>query len=111
MKEEDIRPQAIFDEYLRLASLDAAKYFGSAKREEICCPACGGNGTFIFEKHGFAYEECPNCQTIFVTPRPDVEAFLIITKIPILQNILQPPSTKQLKPHVEIDYGSQKYLK
>ena len=75
MKEEDIRPQAIFDEYLRLASLDAAKYFGSAKREEICCPACGGNGTFIFEKHGFAYEECPNCQTIFVTPRPDVVAF------------------------------------
>ena len=75
MKEEDIRPQAIFDEYLRLASLDAAKYFGSAKREEICCPACGGDGSFVFQKHGFAYEECPNCQTIFVSPRPEVNAF------------------------------------
>ena len=75
MKEEDIRPQAIFDEYLRLASLDAAKYFGSAKREEICCPACGRDGDLVFQKHGFTYKECPICQTIFVTPRPDVEAF------------------------------------
>jgi hypothetical protein len=32
MKEEEIKPQAIFHEYLRLASLYGAKY-SSAKRE------------------------------------------------------------------------------
>ena len=75
MKEEDIRPQAIFDEYLRLASLDGTKYFSDAISSNIACPACGREGRFIFQKHGFSYEECPDCQTIFVTPRPAVEAF------------------------------------
>ena len=48
MKEEDIRPQAIFDEYLRLASLDATKYFGVGAKNKICCPACRCGGDFVF---------------------------------------------------------------
>ena len=75
MKEEDIRPQAIFDEYLRLASLDANKYFGVGAKNKICCPACRRDGAFVFKKHGFSYDECPNCQTIYVSPRPKAEAF------------------------------------
>ena len=42
MKEEEIRPQKIFDEYLRLAQEDAAHYFSDAPREKAPCPACQG---------------------------------------------------------------------
>jgi 2-polyprenyl-3-methyl-5-hydroxy-6-metoxy-1,4-benzoquinol methylase len=75
VKEEDIRPQAIFDEYLRLASLDADKYFGVDAKNKISCPACRRDGVFVFKKHGFYYDECPNCLTIYVSPRPEAEAF------------------------------------
>lgn len=75
MKEEDIRPKAIFDEFLRLAERDTEKYFGTEKCQAVSCPACGSNGVYSFTKHGFTYEECPACQTLFVSPRPPAEAF------------------------------------
>ena len=75
MKEEDIRPRAVFDEYLRLAALDAGIYFGDTERWPMPCPACGTAGVRAFEKHGFSYEECPDCRTLFVSPRPAAEAF------------------------------------
>jgi hypothetical protein len=75
MKEEEIRPQKIFDEYLRLAVLDAHKYFSSGQRAHFRCPACEERGIHAFDKHGFSYEECPNCQTLFVSPRPPAESF------------------------------------
>lgn len=70
MKEEEIRPKKVFDEYLRLAALDADIYFGNSIRQPVLCPACGTQGDFSFNKHGFSYEECPACQTLFVSPRP-----------------------------------------
>jgi hypothetical protein len=75
MKEEDIRPKKIFDEYLRLAEADTHKYFGDVERAPCACPACDGPGQFAFSKHGFAYESCPACHTLFVSPRPVHEAF------------------------------------
>jgi len=75
MKEEEIRPKKIFDEYLRLAAVDTKTFFGQAARNEISCPACGENGRPEFEKEGFTYEECPKCQTLFVNPRPEARAF------------------------------------
>ena len=75
MKEEDIRPKKIFDEYLRLAALDADIYFGNSIRQPVPCPACGAQGDFTFNKHGFSYEECPACQTLFVSPRPPAADF------------------------------------
>jgi hypothetical protein len=75
MKEAEIRPQNIFDEYLRLAALDAQKYFNGVPRQRIACPACGERGEHAFDKHGFSYEECPACATLFVSPRPPVESF------------------------------------
>jgi hypothetical protein len=75
MKEEDIRPRDIFDEYLRLAEADTKTFFSNAVREYISCPACGSKGSKAFEKHGFVYETCPDCQSLYVNPRPQAEAF------------------------------------
>ena len=75
MKEEEIRPAKIFDEYLRLAREDTNTYFGEADRQNDNCPACGTKGTPAFVKYGFAYESCPSCYSLFVNPRPVAEAF------------------------------------
>ena len=75
MKEEEIRPKHIFDEYLRLAERDTEKYFSPTDRQVVLCPACGAHGIRVFTKQSFAYEECPDCQTLFVSPRPPAEAF------------------------------------
>lgn len=73
--ENEIRPEAMFDEYLRLAAADTIAYFKNAHRETINCPACGARGKLLFDKSGFQYEECPSCKTIYVSPRPVKEAF------------------------------------
>ncbi|MBI3773318.1 MAG: class I SAM-dependent methyltransferase [Gammaproteobacteria bacterium] len=75
MKEEDIRPQKIFDEYLWLARQDTINFFSDAKRVKGRCPACNEVGEFSFEKFGFEYEVCPSCHTLFVNPRPIAGAF------------------------------------
>ena len=75
MKEEEIRPQRIFDEYLRLAREDTAIYFENAERERGNCPACEKKGEPAFTKYGFDYETCLNCHSLFVNPRPVAEAF------------------------------------
>jgi hypothetical protein len=75
MKEEEIRPQEIFNEYLRLAADDAKIFFSNVKRTHIVCPACGVQGERAFEKFGFIYEDCPDCQTLYVNPRPLASAF------------------------------------
>lgn len=77
MKEEEIRPRGVFEEYLRLAELDADIYFGRSERQAVPCPACGTQGDFAFDKHGFSYEECPACQVLFVSPRPPAEDFFL----------------------------------
>ena len=69
MKEEDIRPQAIFDEYLRLADIDTRVYFTGGDRMQINCPACESLGEHAFEKSGFVYDQCHECKTLYVNPR------------------------------------------
>ena len=75
IREEEIRPKKIFDEYLKLTSKDIITYFGNAPRREINCPACNSNGDFWLKKQNFTYKKCPNCYTIFVSPRPCQSAF------------------------------------
>ncbi|MCO4781877.1 MAG: class I SAM-dependent methyltransferase [Candidatus Cloacimonetes bacterium] len=75
MKEEDIRPQAIFDEYLRLAKIDIDSFFKDCEMISIDCPACGQEGEFSFVKHDFSYDLCSDCKTLYVNPRPIREAF------------------------------------
>lgn len=75
MREEDIRPQSIFDEYLRLAAQDTDTYFSNVQRMDALCPACEVRGEPTFKKYGFDYEVCPDCLTLYVNPRPVAAAF------------------------------------
>lgn len=75
MKEEEIRPQAIFDEYLSLTQKDTISYFENVKKEDCLCPACDAEGEKSFTKQGFDYCLCDNCKTLYVSPRPVPEAF------------------------------------
>ena len=75
MKEEDIRPQHIFDEYLALTIQDTKTYFDNCEKDIIKCPACGSVGEFSFNKSGFDYEECKECFALFVNPRPIASLF------------------------------------
>ena len=75
MKESEIRPKAIFDEYLRLAAIDTKLYFSNSKKTKINCPACNKEGKESFKKNNFKYSVCNNCLTVFVSPRPSSESF------------------------------------
>lgn len=75
MKEHDIRPKHVFDEYLRLTAEDIRTYFQDSVRHDVCCPACGTDGVHAFTKSGFSYAECPDCSTLYVNPRPERSAF------------------------------------
>lgn len=73
--EEEIRPEKIFDEYLRLAEIDTITYFKNVEQININCPACGAIGNAWVKKSLFSYELCPSCYSIFVNPRPVMSAF------------------------------------
>jgi hypothetical protein len=73
--EEDIRPEKIFNEYLRLTEIDTKIFFSKAPKEIINCPSCDKIGELWAEKQGFEYKICSDCKTIYVSPRPNVEAF------------------------------------
>jgi hypothetical protein len=73
--EEEIRPEKVFNEYLRLTALDTVSFFGNVKKNEIVCPACGSEGNNWVTKSGFTYKLCPDCLSIFVSPRPVIDAF------------------------------------
>ena len=73
--EEEIRPEVVFNEYLKLTTADTITYFSNVVKNEIDCPACGDKGNDWVEKHSFNYKLCPNCCTIYVSPRPLIDAF------------------------------------
>jgi 2-polyprenyl-3-methyl-5-hydroxy-6-metoxy-1,4-benzoquinol methylase len=75
MKEEEIRPKAIFDRYLELAREDTVTFFSNKDDfDNISCPACETDDADVqFEKEGFTYVLCKNCGTLYANPRPGFE--------------------------------------
>lgn len=73
--EEEIRPEKVFNEYLRLTVEDIKTYFIKASKVEINCPACQNSGSPWVTKQGFDYNKCLKCHTIYVNPRPEIKAF------------------------------------
>lgn len=72
MREEDIRPQDVLDEYLRLSSADAATFFSDASCfVPRACPGCDADqpqGGFV--KAGFRYVRCGQCESLYAAPAP-----------------------------------------
>ena len=88
MKEEDIRKRKVFDQYLEMATTDAAIFFDDQSVFiQIPCPACSSHDCSTqFNKSGFNYVLCSSCGTLFVNPRPPFE---------LLDDFyIQSPSTK-----------------
>lgn len=76
MKESDIRPADLYQEFLRLAAQDALGYFAPQGRAAVPCPACGDSrAEHAFAKNGFDYVSCSGCGSLYVSPRPAAEAF------------------------------------
>ncbi|MFA5238574.1 MAG: class I SAM-dependent methyltransferase [Phycisphaerae bacterium] len=72
VKENDIRPKAIFDEYLKLSREDIDIYFRDRTEFlNVNCPACQSAKVHSsFTKDSFTYLECECCETLYVSPRP-----------------------------------------
>jgi 2-polyprenyl-3-methyl-5-hydroxy-6-metoxy-1,4-benzoquinol methylase/ribosomal protein S27E len=75
MKEENIRPDYLMHENAKLHAEDIQQLL--ARRNEfveIACPACESNSyQVVFEKDGFTFVTCTECETIFINPRPTFE--------------------------------------
>jgi len=70
MKESEIRPKELFKKYLDL-SLKDAEEFDKDKFFTTDCVFCGSKNTRnTFVKHGFKYQECNDCRSLFCNPRP-----------------------------------------
>ena len=71
LKEWEIRPEGIYEEYKDLLRKDISTFFSDRSLlKEIDCPGCSGrNTTLVFKKMGFDYRECKWCGSLFVSPR------------------------------------------
>ncbi len=75
MKEFEIRPRQLFEDYLEISKKDIDIYFTDhSKFVEVPCPACKSEHAHLaFNKHRFSYQECDKCKTLYVSPRPSSE--------------------------------------
>ncbi len=76
MKESSIRPKKLLNEYIQLCKHDSMDCFSGKQFNKIKCVACGGDElSDLFSKEGFKYSLCNSCKSVFLNPRPDIEAF------------------------------------
>lgn len=75
IRESEIRPEHLMDKQAELFSSDIARIIlYKDKFVAVLCPACGSKvSTKAFEKYGFTYVICSDCQTLYVNPRPTPE--------------------------------------
>jgi SAM-dependent methyltransferase len=72
LRVDDIRPDALMERKRR--HVEADKQWLRERAEQfvrVPCPACGGRALSVaWTKDGFAYERCPECDTVLMNPRP-----------------------------------------
>ena len=77
IKEDEIRPDELFETFIALSAEDAQNFFEEDEFEAVSCPACGDSATNeTFKKHGFTYNACKACGSLYVSPRPTPQALL-----------------------------------
>lgn len=73
--ENEIRPKDLMK--LKEPALQHDKDFLRARCGsfiDVVCPACGSNHSMLYgKKEGFSYQECKDCQTIYMSPRADAK--------------------------------------
>ena len=70
MKEADIRPKKLFEEYL-LLSLKDTLAMDSTEFVKVHCPGCASSSHRLkFNKSGFSYVQCLDCNSLYCSPRP-----------------------------------------
>ena len=74
--EQDIKPQAMMDEYRRILAEDLRELVSSPQNlTAVDCPGCRGSESRVaFVKSGFTYLECDACKSVYVSPRPSAAA-------------------------------------
>jgi len=75
MKEFEIRPSQLFEEYLEISKKDIDIFFSDRGNYKVIpCPAClSTEMELAFVKYCFSYQTCKKCNTLFVSPRPTSE--------------------------------------
>lgn len=75
LRETDIRPTDLLNEYLRLSELDGQSVLQRhAEFTNRTCPGCQSSSVEpAFQKNGFHLVRCRQCQTLFVNPAPTME--------------------------------------
>ncbi|MFA4905561.1 MAG: methyltransferase domain-containing protein [Candidatus Margulisiibacteriota bacterium] len=72
-RENDVKPSAIFEKYLKLTAKDVRQLFKGAPKAKSC-PACGSKcGKYVFNKFGQPYAECRSCSSVYAIFRPSDE--------------------------------------
>ncbi|MBF0239111.1 MAG: methyltransferase domain-containing protein [SAR324 cluster bacterium] len=75
--ETDFKPSEVFSMYLKLAEQDIRAFFPSTTLAVCPCPACGSTQSKPqFQKFGLQYMVCDECDTLYVSPRPEDAAIL-----------------------------------
>lgn len=74
MKEQDIRPKELFEEYLKL-SLKDAQSMDRSDLVSVYCGACGSQSSHEhLNKNEFTYHLCQDCGSLYCNPRPSAAA-------------------------------------
>jgi 2-polyprenyl-3-methyl-5-hydroxy-6-metoxy-1,4-benzoquinol methylase len=72
LREAEIRPDHLVQEQQAAFERDIARVL--ARQEEflhVSCPACDASeGPEVWRKYGFTYRGCPQCETVYISPRP-----------------------------------------
>lgn len=78
LKESEIRPENLIRENDDLWAEDIKKMLSDKDSfVNISCPSCESSGNrFLFEKAGFTFVACSECQTVFVNPRPSLDVLM-----------------------------------
>jgi 2-polyprenyl-3-methyl-5-hydroxy-6-metoxy-1,4-benzoquinol methylase len=77
MKESEIRPQKLFNQYLKLAREDIDRFFSDHSQfVEVACPGCSSQACEpALVKLKFRYMLCSKCGSLYLSPRPTVEMY------------------------------------
>jgi 2-polyprenyl-3-methyl-5-hydroxy-6-metoxy-1,4-benzoquinol methylase len=75
LSERELCPDELLAGQEAAFARDIARLHARGDMVHVVCPACDANRSVKrFEKFGFLYERCEECRTIYMNPRPSIEA-------------------------------------